>query len=135
LLAACSAGPAEDPRRAEVVDFCARFLADYSARRWDAVANALAPGAVSAHALVRVSVTPLTEFLEHARTALDKDPEFHEYMSGEPTVLMEGDIATVWAPFRVRSRHGKGGGIDAFHLARVRGEWKIVALCDVFHPD
>lgn len=135
LLAACAAGPGEDPRRAEVVEVCTRFLADYSAKRWDAVASALAPHAVSAHAVVRVGVMPMAEFLERARVAIDKDPEFQEYLSGEPTVLIEGDIATVWAPFRVRSSHGKGGGIDAFHLARLRGEWKIVALCDVFRPD
>jgi hypothetical protein len=51
-----------------------------------------------------------------------------ETIDGVPIALVDGAIATVWAPFRIEPAGGAGHGIDVFQLARIGGEWRITAL-------
>jgi hypothetical protein len=48
-------------------------------------------------------------------------------------VNIDGDLATVWAEYQVR-REGTVThcGYDAFHLARLGGQWKILNVSDTF---
>jgi len=52
-----------------------------------------------------------------------------------PTVLVQGRIATVWAPYDFH-REGKfsHSGIDVFTLMRAGDEWKIVSLAFNMQP-
>ncbi|MBX7458192.1 nuclear transport factor 2 family protein [Qipengyuania sp. 1NDH17] len=52
---------------------------------------------------------------------------YEEYW--EPTVLVKGPIAVVWAPY-LFDVDGKRShcGIDVFNLLRLEGEWKITAI-------
>jgi len=52
-----------------------------------------------------------------------------------PVVQIDGDVATVWVEFQVRQA-GKVShcGHDAFHLARVGGQWRIINLIDSYQP-
>lgn len=51
----------------------------------------------------------------------------------DPVVQVDGDLATVWAEYQVvidgRVSHC---GHDAFHLARIGGQWKILNVSDTF---
>ena len=50
-----------------------------------------------------------------------------------PVVQLDGDLATVWAEYQVvvdgRVSHC---GHDAFHMARLGGQWKILNVSDTF---
>jgi hypothetical protein len=50
-----------------------------------------------------------------------------------PVVQVDGDLASVWAEYQVRI-DGKVShcGFDAFHLARLGGQWKILNVSDTF---
>ena len=50
-----------------------------------------------------------------------------------PVVHVDGDLASVWAEYQVRI-DGKVShcGFDAFHLARLGGQWKILNVSDTF---
>jgi hypothetical protein len=54
---------------------------------------------------------------------------------GNPTVLLQGRIATVWAPYDFH-REGKfsHSGIDVFTLMRAGDDWKIVNLAFNIQP-
>lgn len=51
-----------------------------------------------------------------------------------PVIQMDGDLASVWAEYQVRRPDGTVShcGYDAFHVARVSGEWKIINVSDTF---
>lgn len=50
-----------------------------------------------------------------------------------PVVQIDGDLATVWAEYQVRSNGTVTHcGHDAFHLARLDGRWKILHVSDTF---
>ncbi len=131
-LAACQT---PYPERDEVVAVCTRFLDDVSQRRWPQANAAIADGAVSVHEVDKVRIQPMRSFMAGLEAFVNADPEYREWIEGTPTVLVEGNHATVWAGFRVTYKGGKGSGLDAFHLVRIDGNWQIVALCDVFRPD
>jgi len=117
--------------QAEVVDACRRFLDDYSSGDLDAVARAFAPGAIvaiDADARGEARVLSAEQFLERARANRAKGGALRETITGLPVALVDGGIATVWAPFRVESDGGASHGIDAFQLVRTGGAWRITAL-------
>ena len=62
---------------------------------------------------------------EYVERLAERQDDVRETMNN-PTVLIEGDIAIVWADYRFE-RNGELShtGIDAFTLVRVDGEWKI----------
>jgi ketosteroid isomerase-like protein len=50
-----------------------------------------------------------------------------------PEVRVDGDLATVWAPYQVVTNGNVSHcGTDAIHLARLGGSWKIVNVADTF---
>ena len=53
-----------------------------------------------------------------------------------PTVLLQGRLATVWAPYDFH-RDGKfsHSGIDVFTLMRAGDDWKIVSLAFTMQPN
>lgn len=53
-----------------------------------------------------------------------------------PTVLIQGRLATVWAPYDFH-RDGKftHSGIDVFTLMRAGDDWKIVSLAFTMQPN
>ena len=67
-----------------------------------------------------------------------------EWIAGEPVVLVDDGIATVWAPFRLELQNGAGHGVDVFSLVKLpstpgsataadAGEsWRIAALAWTF---
>jgi hypothetical protein len=53
----------------------------------------------------------------------------------EPTVLVHGPVAVVWAPYDVhRNRQFVHCGIDAFTLIRTAGGWKIATTTYTAEP-
>jgi hypothetical protein len=50
-----------------------------------------------------------------------------------PRLLMDGDLAIVWAEYQVRIAGAVSHcGYDAFQFVRVSGEWKILSVADTF---
>ena len=50
-----------------------------------------------------------------------------------PVVQVDGDLATVWAEYQVIIDGSVSHcGHDAFHLARLGGQWKILNVSDTF---
>jgi len=138
LVAACATPAARSQDEAEVVAVCTRFLADYSAQRWDAVEAALLPQALSVHedaSRGAQRIATMREFLAQMKPALARIGTFEERIVGSPRVISDGAIASVWADFVVTSASGSGHGIDVFHLVRTRDGWKIGALFDRFVAD
>ncbi|HJU65973.1 MAG TPA: nuclear transport factor 2 family protein [Gemmatimonadaceae bacterium] len=78
----------------------------------------------------RVVVLKASEFI---RVVSNPDqPAFDEPIRN-PQVHIDADLASVWAEYQVR-REGTVThcGYDAFHLARLGGQWKILNVSDTF---
>lgn len=53
-----------------------------------------------------------------------------------PVVQVDGDLATVWTEYQVVINGALSHcGFDAFHLARLGGEWKILNVSDTFRRE
>jgi|GEM_PF-2274050 len=121
----------EDSIEEELIALCGRWLDDYSQGRADRVEALFAPGAVVAIDAVDSDtqrVMSAAEFMAIVRKSLDEAKTFREWLVGEPTVLVDHKVATVWAPYLVESPGRRAGGIDVFQFIEVDGAWKIVSL-------
>jgi Amidohydrolase family/SnoaL-like domain len=123
--------------QASAIAFCRRFLADYSKPDFDAVAASF-----TADASIAIDAgsgdgrsTTAAKFLEQAKASRERGGALLERIAGEPIALVDGRIATVWAPFQVTTSGGGGHGIDVFQLVKVGAEWRISALAFTFRPD
>lgn len=87
---------------------------------------------------------PQIGFRKESETSFPQEDRNMVERIWNPVVLVEGDIAAVWAPFDFYL-DGKFShcGINAFHLLRVAGSWKLSATtytavtdgsCET-HPD
>jgi hypothetical protein len=78
-----------------------------------------------------ISYRLLGDFAERLSTGKDRPLE----RIWNPTVLVQGRIATVWAPYDFH-RDGKfsHSGIDVFTLMRAGDDWKIVNLAFNIQP-
>lgn len=78
----------------------------------------------------RVMLLPAAEFMRVV--SRPEQPALDEPIRN-PVVQVDGDLATVWAEYQVRI-DGKVShcGFDAFHLARLAGQWKILNVSDTF---
>lgn len=78
----------------------------------------------------RILVLGAADFL---RSAVRTDQPPLDEPIRNPKVMIDGDLASVWAEYQVR-RDGKVThcGYDAFHLARLGGVWKIINVADSF---
>jgi imidazolonepropionase-like amidohydrolase/ketosteroid isomerase-like protein len=118
--------------------FCRRFLADYSAADFDAVAAAFAPDATVAvddSGRGEARTLAAATFLERAKASRSKSGKLDESIVGTPVVLVDGAIATVWADFTVTYPGGSGHGTDVFQLAKSGGAWKVSSLAWTFRAD
>ncbi len=115
----------------ELLALCGQWLDDYSEGRVERVAARFAPGAVVAIDAAdsdKQRVMSAEDFITLVRQSLERGRTFREWLVGEPTVLVDHKIATVWAPYRVESPDRLAGGIDVFQFVRLDGDWKIVSL-------
>lgn len=127
LFACASPNRLLDPDEKALVDFCSRFLDDYSNGRFDAVEAYFTTHAVIAVDGVdhdRQKVYSLQEFMDRTR----QGNSFREWVSGEPVVLRDHKIACVWAPYIVEQEGKRYEGIDVFQLIRLEGAWRIASL-------
>lgn len=81
----------------------------------------------------RIVVLKGSDFLKVA-TRPDQPPLDEPVRNAK--VMIDGDLATVWAEYQVR-REGKVThcGYDAFQLARLAGKWKIINVSDSFKQE
>lgn len=127
----------EGGARQSILTALQRYYSDFSARNWtrfgthfwtDAMISAvrLPAGEDERRAVVR---SP-SEFVELFRGTLEREPIF-EVRMGSAQVLVRGNLAQVWAEYRVRlgdANISEWGGINAFTMIRFRGRWRIVSL-------
>lgn len=135
LLAACtaprpSASPAPDPAAAEVVAMANQLFAAMEARDTAQLramflpqARIISIGSQGGAPVVRDR--SLGEFIPGVATA----PEPLRERMWSPEVRVEGELATLWAPydFHIGTRFSHCG-TDAFQLVRLGGAWRIAAL-------
>jgi predicted amidohydrolase YtcJ len=126
--------------------FCRRFLDDYSKPDFDAVERAFAPDAtivIDEVASARRQTLPVAKFLASMRDHRGQMGKLREWIAGEPVVLVDDGIATVWAPFRLEVESGGGHGVDVFQLVKLPGppgttrgdSWRIAALAWTFRAN
>ena len=82
---------------------------------------------------VRVVVLAADEFVERVSAA--DQPAIDEPIRN-PLVHIDGDLASVWAEYQVRiDGNVSHCGYDAFHLARLNGQWKIINVSDTYRRE
>ncbi len=119
---------AADPPETQAIVATVQKLFDAMASKDGAAIRSLTvPGMAitSLRANGQSSVTPIEKFADSIAAA---QGTLLEHM-WEPKVLVEGNIATLWAPYNFH-RDGKFThcGIDAFNLLKTAEGWKIGAL-------
>lgn len=77
---------------------------------------------------VTVQATPTDRFIESIGQPHD---EVYDERLGETEVRIDGDLATVWVPYGFYLGDTFSHcGVNAFQLARLDGEWKIIHTAD-----
>ncbi|MHC4942277.1 MAG: hypothetical protein ACYTG7_04590 [Planctomycetota bacterium] len=122
-------GTADEHRKLK--DLCDDFLEHYCSGRFDEVEALLAP-----HALVAIDrvdkdeqvVLLAEEFIEKSRSSREKGIRFVERIKGEPIVIMDHKVATVWAFYNIEAASGDMEGFDVFQWIRLDEEWRLVSL-------
>jgi hypothetical protein len=86
----------------------------------------LRPGAAGSRVMLLTAAQFMRAVSRPEQPALDEPIR-------NPVVQVDGDLASVWAEYQVRI-DGKVShcGFDAFHLARLGGQWKILNVSDTF---
>ncbi len=111
----------------------------FSSRNWRAFLQSFWPGAIITTRWTppgargpRVAVVTLDEFIRQGPNGPDRLAVFRESMV-DARVRRYGDLADAWVVYR--ARFGERGdsvlvssGVDAFHLMRHDGQWRIVSL-------
>jgi len=128
--------PDHDTRQ-EVLAVCTRMLDLLGDRRFDDLAEMFVPGALVAfdrQTVDRQGAVTIEQFLQDARDQADPQPQFREWLTGEATVLVDGAIAVVWAPFIVEVGSIRAAGTDVFKLVKLDGRWRISGLSYTNRP-
>ena len=134
--AVAAAAEPDAAARAEILATLDRVTAAMRARDTAALRAEFLPGARLVGMRARASgdtvVQTLTEQEFAAFVARDARPEWTERL-WEPEVRVAGTLATVWAAYDFHF----GGtfshcGVDAFHLLRVQGRWRIAGIADTY---
>lgn len=138
IARAAESPPAETPQaaKANVLAVVQRFFDAMAARDPAACKATLAPEG-QLQALNEgaqgptLSYRTLGEFADRLPTWKERPLE----RIWNPTVLVQGRMATVWAPYDFH-RDGKfsHSGIDVFTLMRAADDWKIVSLAFTMQP-
>jgi imidazolonepropionase-like amidohydrolase len=121
---------ASDERAAQVAATCESMLAAYAEARFDDVARLFAPGALVVMDVRGGTGATMTvaAFLDEIRADPVFGAGYHEWLSEERTVLVDGDIATVWAPFLLVAGEQRAAGVDVFQLVRLDQGWRIASF-------
>ena len=143
FFVACLAGPfglkAGDPvqDRQQILDVVQKFFDTLAAKDVEAMKALVLPG------------TPITvlrptpdgpairrRVVEDDHRSLPASPEMLLERMWNPTVLVQGRIATVWTPYDFH-REGRfsHSGIDVFTLVFTEGRWRIASLTYTVEPD
>lgn len=113
------------------------ILAPEGDRRFDDLARMFVPGALVAfdrQSVDRQGTVTIEQFLQGARDRAERQPPFREWLTGEATVLVDGAIAVVWAPFIVEVGSTRATGTDVFKLVKLDGRWRISGLSFTNRP-
>lgn len=127
----------EGGSRQSILTALARYYSDFSARNWTRLATHFWTDAtisavrmpVGENAPRAVAMT-VPEFVGAVRGTLEREPIF-EVRMGTAQVVVRGNLAQVWARYRVRFGDvnvNEWGGVNAFTLVRFGGRWRVVSL-------
>jgi hypothetical protein len=90
------------------------------------LAKAFAPNATITSSINSTSETiSLSEFIAFVQ-ALKAQHANLEEMHGEPSVLVDKSVATIYVPFNLKMGSNVAAGIDVFALAKDMDGWRIV---------
>ena len=135
ILAASAPGPAQSPRDS-VVAAVNEFFRAMTAHDSVVLARVQLPGGVHFAARVQgdsVAINPGTAE-DFARRIGSMKDTYVERM-WEPTVLVHGPLAVVWAPYDIhRNREFVHCGVDAFTLLRSPTGWKVATVSYTAEP-
>jgi hypothetical protein len=136
LLASCAparsaTSVASSPAHAAVVGVANVLFAAMEARDTSTLRSVFLPDARLVVVRVRDGMDPViqsrgvTEFI----VSVAQSPDVLRERMWNPQVEVDGDFASLWAPYEFhQAERLTHCGVDAFHLARLGGEWKIAAL-------
>ena len=127
-LAGCRSVPSAPSDRAAVLATVQSFFDAMHARDGEAAARVTVPDGVFVN--TRIEGGKRVEKHFSNREWIEKLATEHtvllEEFTGAPTVLVEGDVATVWCAYRFsidgRASHA---GVDVFNLVRTDAGWRI----------
>lgn len=126
-LTACRASHASADQR-EVLATVQRFFDSLESGDAAVAASAVLPDAAFANVRTEGGERRIGHFVQREFEAKRaQDPRsLHEAFVGQPTVLIEGDVACVWTGYAFR-RDGKPShtGVDAFTLLRTQDGWRV----------
>jgi len=72
---------------------------------------------------------PRATTVDQMAESVASPPQAFDERMWSPTVEVDGDIASVWAPYDFyRDGEFSHCGVDAFHLLRVGGRWRVQNL-------
>lgn len=129
VMAAAAAAQTPGPAAAEkqVVEAVQKVFDAMAAKDVAALQAAFLPGAVLAAVREdgRAATTPASDW----QAGIAKAPDGLLERMWSPKVLIEGNLASLWAPYDFH-RAGKFShcGIDQVTLVRQEGQWKILSL-------
>jgi imidazolonepropionase-like amidohydrolase len=117
-------------RATQIAAACESMLAAYSEARFDDIARLFAPGAVVVMDVQGGTGATMTveAFLDEVRGDPVFGAGYNEWLSEERTVLVDGDLATVWAPFLLAVGDQRAAGVDVFQLVRLDDGWRIASF-------
>lgn len=136
-----SSGVANDantaaPDRAAVIAVAEELFAAMAAHDGARLRQVLLPQAVffvmdSSKPEEPVRTSTAAAFIE----AIEKTPALLLERAWDPQVQIDGNLATLWAPYDVH-RDGKLShcGYDAFHFVRLEGRWRMAVVSYTKHP-
>lgn len=137
-LASCRATSAAPSDREAVLATVQAFFGAMHARDPEAAARTVIPAGVFVN--TRIEDGKRVEKHFSNREWIEKLPSEQtvplEEFTGAPTVLIEGNVATVWCAYRF-SIDGKPShtGVDVFNLLRTEAGWRISGgAYSVVHP-
>ena len=128
---------AQDKSNAEILHSVDEFLRGLNEKD-PAVIGAVSTkdGLLASHRIREgKDVVRFLTFAEDLATINEGDDTFRE-VYWEPTVLVRGNIAVVWAEYSF-DLNGKRShcGIDVFNLIKIEGAWKVTGIQYTVEPD
>lgn len=127
-LASCRSTPAAPSERAAVLATVQAFFDAMHARDPQAAARTVVPDGVFVNTRIEEGKRVEKHFSnrEWIEKLAQEKTVLLEELAGTPTVLVEGDVATVWCAYRFSiDRKPSHTGHDVFNLVRTEAGWRI----------